>query len=92
MKELLNNAKTDQDINNVFHALNKQGNLPNIKNPQNLKTQLLSQITQLEKNLNDQTKAIQNDKHQELIKNSVKWNLGALVCGVAFIWIWRATN
>ncbi|MBO3458904.1 HpsJ family protein [Aetokthonos hydrillicola Thurmond2011] len=92
IKKLLNNAKTDQELNNIFHSFNSEQTLPKLANPQNVKTQIVAQIAQIEKNVNNQTKAIQNDKHQELIRNSVKWNLGALICAVAFIWIWRATN
>lgn len=92
MKELLNNGKTDQEINSIFRSLNNQSSLPNLKNPQETKSQLLVQIAQLENNVSKQTRAIQDVKHQELIKNSVKWNLGALVYAVAFIWIWQATK
>ncbi len=91
-KELLNKAKTNEELNQVFKSLNPQKNTPELKNPQEVKTQLLLQIGQLEKNVNNQVQATQGNTRKELIKNSVKWNLGALVCSFAFIWIWHATD
>lgn len=91
-KEVLNKAKTNEDIAQAFKSLNSPKNTPELKNPQEVKTQLLSQIGQLEKNINNQAQATQSHTHKELIKNSVKWNLGALVCSFAFIWIWQVTD
>jgi hypothetical protein len=92
VKELLSKAKTNQDINQIFKSLNPNTNIPELKNPQEVKSQLLSQIEQLENNVNNQAKAAQNNNRQKLIRNSIKWNLGALVCAVAFIWIWYSTD
>jgi hypothetical protein len=90
-KELLSKARTNEDINQIFKSLNPQKNTPELKNPQEVKTQLISQIGQLEKNVNNQAQATQSHTRKELIKNSIKWNLGALICSFAFIWIWQAT-
>jgi hypothetical protein len=92
VKEVLNKAKTNEDINQVFKSLNPQKNTPNLQDPQNVKNELLSQIGQLETKLNNQVQAAQNNAHTELIRNSVKWNLGGLICAFAFIWMWYATD
>jgi hypothetical protein len=92
VKELLNKAKTNEDINQIFKSLNPNTNIPDVKNPQQVRSQLLSQIEQLENNVNNQVKAAQNITRQKLIRNSIKWNLGALICAVAFIWIWYSTD
>ena len=63
-----------------------------LKNPQEVRSQILSQIELLEKNVNNQIQATQKNTRRKLIRNSVKWNLGALVCAVAFIWIWYSTK
>lgn len=91
-KELLNKANTNEDLNQIFKSLNPQNNTPELKNPQEVKALLLSQIGQLEKKVNNQVQATQSRTYKELIKNSIKWNLGALICSFAFIWIWHATD
>ena len=92
VKELLTNSKTNQDINQIFQSLNPNANIPELQNPQEVRSQLLSQIQQLENNVKNQTQAVQKNNRQKLIRNSVKRNLGALVCAVAFIWIWSSTD
>ncbi len=90
IQEILNQAKTDQDLEKVFHSLNHQGK-PDFKNPQDIKSQLLTQILQMEKNIHDQSEVAENKTRQELLRNSLKWNLGVLICGTAFILVWRTT-
>lgn len=92
IKKVLSKATTNQDINQIIKSLNPQENTLELKNPQDVKSQLLSQMGQLEKNTNNQTQLVQNNTHKELIINSIKWNLGALICSFAFIWIWRITH
>ncbi len=92
VKDLLSKAKTNQDINQIFKSLNPNTNIPEFKNPQEVRSKILSQIELLEKNVNNQIQATQKNTRQKLIRNSVKWNLGALVCAVAFIWIWYSTQ
>ncbi|MEH2417164.1 HpsJ-like protein, cyanoexosortase A-associated [Nostoc sp.] len=92
IKKVLNKATTNQDINQIIKSLNPQENTPEFKNPQEVKSQLLLEIGQLEKNTNNQSQVVQNNTHKELIRNSIKWNLGALICSFAFISIWRVTQ
>jgi hypothetical protein len=92
IKKVLSKATTNQDIIQIIKSLNPQENTLELKNPQDVKSQLLSQMGQLEKNTNNQTQLVQNNTHKELIINSIKWNLGALICSFAFIWIWRITH
>lgn len=92
IRQVLTKATTNQDINQIIKSLNPQENTPEFKNPQEVKTKLLSQIGQLEKNTNNQDQTVQNNTHKELIRNSLKWNLGALICSFAFISIWRFTG
>jgi hypothetical protein len=92
VKELLSKAKTNQDINQIFKSLNPNTNIPEFKNPQEVRSQILSQIESLEKNVHNQVQAMQKNTRHKLIRNSVKWNLSALVYAVAFIWIWYSTK
>ncbi|MEH2252600.1 hypothetical protein [Nostoc sp.] len=72
IKKVLSKATTNQDINQIIKSLNPQENTPELKNPQDVKSQLLLQIWQLEKNTNNQTQLVQNNTHKELIRNSLK--------------------
>jgi len=62
------------------------------KNPQELKQQLTSEIATAEKTIQAQSEDAQKVSQLTLLKNSVKWNLGALISGFLFICIWRMTR
>lgn len=92
IQQQLVKANTAQDINNVIVSFHLQGVSPNSDNPQQLKSQILSEINSDKKTLQSQIKLAGADKHLALIKNLVKWILGALVAGVLFIYIWKLTR
>lgn len=91
IKSQLNNA-TPQELNNLLSRLSSQGRAPNIGNSGELKNQLASEIAQAEKTLKAQSETSKKSTRLALLKNSIKWNLGALVSGVLFIHIWYATR
>lgn len=88
VKGQLNQAKNDQQIKQVVTSLTPKIRSEDIKNPQAFKDQFLNQISEGEQRIQVQANKVWTDQSQTLIKNSVKWNLGALVSGVLFIWIW----
>jgi hypothetical protein len=92
IKGKLNQAKTDKQLNQIFAALTRQGRSPQVKNPQAFKDQALDQISQTERNLQAQTDLARANQLKALGKQSLKWNLGALVSGVLFIWVWHLTR
>jgi len=83
------NQATPQQIDNF---LKSQGRSLAGKNPEELKTQVLSQVSQAKKQIKTQAEATQSLRGLTLIKSSVKWNLGALVAGSLFISIWKGTR
>lgn len=83
---------TDNDLESLFARANAQGKTPNIKNPQELKNRILTEVDKTEKSLKTQAEAARKDKNLALTKSSFKWNLGALIAGVWFIRIWHATR
>jgi hypothetical protein len=85
------NKGTDRDINILATRLN-QGRQVDVKNPQELKSRLLSEITKAKKAIQPQSTATLADKRFALLKNSIKWLLGSLVSGVLFIYIWANTT
>lgn len=88
----LNQASSQQDLNNLYAALNRQGRTPDIKNPEELKSRLLSDLATAQKTAQTQSQSARTSRRIGLIKNSVEWNLGAVICGVLFICIWKITD
>jgi hypothetical protein len=76
------------DIDNF---LKRQGRSVDGKNPEELKNQLLSELTQAKQQLKKQAELNKSSTTLVLLKNSVKWNLGALISAVLFIIIWKET-
>jgi hypothetical protein len=83
------NQATPQQIDNFIKS---QGRSLDGKNPEELKTQVLSKVSQAKKQIKTQAEATQSSRGLNLIKSSVKWNLGALVAGGLFISIWKGTG
>ena len=92
IKSQLNQADTDAEIKEIILNITGQGALPEIDNPQELKGQLLTQIARAEETMRLQSETVRANRRQALLKNSVKWNLGALVSGTLFIMIWHMTR
>ena len=83
------NQATQQQIDNFIKS---QGRSLDGKNPEELKSQILSQVTKAKEQIQTQAEATQSLRGLSLIKSSVKWNLGALVAGSLFICIWKGTR
>lgn len=88
----LNKATTAQDVNNLAAFVYGRGRTPDIKDPQQLKSQLSSEVTKAKAAVKAKSEATQANTRLSLIKSSVKWILGSLVSGVLFISISRATS
>lgn len=92
IKGRLAQATTNQEIIQLFTALDPQRRSPKLSNPQAFKQQALTQISKTEQNLQAQVNSVRSARTKALGKNSLKWNLGALVSGVLFIWVWYLTH
>ena len=92
VQDQLSKATTPEEINTALTRLYPQGRVPSTNNPQLLKTQLLTKVAEVQKSLKAQAEAKQADTRLILVKNAVKYNLGALVCGVVFLFIWSKTR
>ena len=91
-KEKVETAKSSEEIIKILNLPPLPKNAPKIPDFKQFKTQTLTNLNQLEKNIKQQSeKAIENLR-LNLLKNSVKWNLGALVAGILFFWIWKSTT
>jgi hypothetical protein len=92
IEKQLREATTDKDIESIVTRFKIQGLPSNIKNSQELKNKLLSEITAQENTIKSQLKVAGNNKRLALLKSFTKWCLGALVSGFAFIYVWRLTR
>lgn len=79
------------DLKNIAEELNRLGLPVDTTKTQELKSEILSRVDNRKKILPAQTEATRRNQRQVLLKNSVKWNFGALIASVLFFYIWRGT-
>ena len=91
IEEQLGKATTN-DLESLLARINAQGGSPDIKNSQELKSRLSTEISKSERTLKAQAEATRKTRRLALIKSSVKWCIGALIAGDLFIRIWQATR
>jgi hypothetical protein len=82
-------AATPQQIDNFLRS---QGRSADGKNPDEIKSQLLSEVSKAKTQIKNQAQTTQSTQKMNLLKSSVKWNLGALVSGALFFSIWKGTR
>jgi hypothetical protein len=83
---------TPQDIQNLVTQLNSLGLKVDSQKPEEVRSQILEKITTAKKDIEPQAQATRSNLRMALLKNSVKWNLGALISGALFFTIWRSTG
>lgn len=92
LKQQLQKATTDAEIQQLVGALAQQNQLPDIDDPQQLKESFLSRMDMVEQNIQAQAQVARSNQRKILLKDSVKWNLGALISGTLFLWVWYLTE
>ncbi|MEL7034369.1 MAG: HpsJ family protein [Cyanobacteria bacterium J06592_8] len=94
VQERLDQANTEAEMEDLLSRLSNQGRSPDIQSAQQLeevKSQLSNFVTRTEIQTKSQAEATRRNRRIVLFKNSVKWNLGALISGVLFITLWKAS-
>jgi len=91
VEDILNKATSPEQINNVLTALNNQKPVPQLKDPQGVRKQLLSNIETYQKNIRQQAESTRKSKQRRLLKAAIKMNLGSFVSAALFIYLWRIT-
>lgn len=91
LKTQLNQASS-QDLNGLLERLDTQGRGAAINGPQDLKQKLSAEIAQAETQLQNQSDAARRSSRLSLLKNGVKWGVGALISGALFIRIGQLTR
>jgi preprotein translocase subunit SecF len=92
LQNLLSQANTAEEITSILARLNPQRRPPAINNPQEVKSRLLSDIAQAQKTVRAQAQANQAQQRQALVRNALKWCIGAVVASVVFFSIWGKTR
>lgn len=90
-KQQISKANKAQ-LDAAFNVLKKRGAPADIRNPQDLKKKASQNIATLENQIGTQSEQAQANLRVNLLKNSTKWNLGALVSGVLFVLVWRSSR
>ncbi|MCM0594358.1 MAG: HpsJ family protein [Gloeotrichia echinulata IR180] len=88
LQQQLSQATPEQ----ITNFLKSQGRSVDSKSPQEVKNQVLSELSQAKDKIQTQAKDAQSTQNLNLLKNSVKWNLGALVSAALFFNIWKTTS
>ncbi len=83
---------TPQDIQNLASQLNNLGLQVDSQKPEEVRGQILEKVTAAKKGIEPQAQATRSNLRTALLKNSVKWNLGALISSALFFTIWRSTG
>jgi len=89
----LNKASSDGDVTTILLSLvppdRRAAQAPQIKDPQDVKNKLLTEISKSKQNIKTETDDARSKALKVLIKSAVKWNLGAILGGVLFVYLWR---
>ena len=92
LQGVLNKATTPAEIQSVLRRLNPQAGAVPTQNVEQLKTQLLARVADGQSKLQAQANTSRSNARNQLVKNTVKSVLGALVSATIFFVIWRQTN
>ncbi|WP_204154279.1 HpsJ family protein [Leptolyngbya sp. CCY15150] len=75
----------------ILAFLESQGAEVNLDNPDQVKDLLRDEINAGRASLTEDYNELRANQRLSLFKNSVQWNLGALLSGVLLVYIWRST-
>ncbi|MGK7901583.1 MAG: HpsJ family protein [Hormoscilla sp.] len=86
------NQLSEAQLQNLFDSLPRPESGPTIETPAEFREQVLNQIQSNQENLRTQGEVVRQNQKMNLVKSSVKLNVGALLSGVAFMVIWNLTR
>lgn len=83
---------TTQDLQTLAAELNRLGLPVDSQKTDELKSEILSRVATAKERLPEQAEGTKKNQRRVLLKNSIKWNIGALVSSILFFYIWRGTR
>ena len=91
-RQQLRSANSLEQIQNTLQLqARRRINIPKHIDADNLKVNLIDNITKQEKKMQSQAKEIRSKRAYNIIKNCIKWNLGSLISACIFLFIWKNT-
>lgn len=91
-KDELNTANSVAEIKVILQKqANQKVNIPQSVNTQKLKTDIFKSLEENQANLRNQVQSFRDQKRSNLLKNCLKWNLGAIIASILFFLIWKST-
>ena len=95
VKDLLGKASTPAEMQELISRLDAQGRAPTITDSEQvdeIRAQVSDVIKQAEESMSTQANEARSNRRLALFKNSVKWNLGALLAGALFVFLFTGTG
>jgi predicted PurR-regulated permease PerM len=89
--EKLAKEGNDQQVKNLAAALNRGQAVPDQNLPQ-VKERILTELPKAKQRLQQQSQATLDTNRKTLLKNAIKYAIGALISGILFIYIWRVNR
>jgi hypothetical protein len=91
-QEQLKTANSTEEIAQIIEKQSpKPINIPKSVNLQKLKTDIINSLQENQDNLRQQARSMSSKQQGILLKNCIKWNLGALISACLFFFIWKST-
>ena len=90
----LDSATTAEEVSSFVGSISG-GEVPVIESPQDIreaKAALKTALKEGEASLQREANSTLMARRRSLLKRSVKWNIGAIVCGALFFTIWKGTG
>ncbi len=83
---------SEQQIRELVSQLESQGITVEGSTPAELKTNLVERLSNVKQTVQNQSESALANRRTFLLKNSLKWNLGALISSVLLFIMWRSTR
>lgn len=90
-KEQLSKA-TDQDLAQLIDRLKQAGQKPPVQTPEEFRQQFNQTASEAENNLKKQSEVALLTQRKTLLKQSIKWNLAAVLTVFIYFFLWRSSS
>ncbi|WP_413167492.1 HpsJ family protein [Capilliphycus salinus ALCB114379] len=94
VQDQLKTVNNPAEMEDLLSRINPQAGTPEIESFQqfeDIKTRLSTVVANSDQQITTRAKEARSTQRQNLLKRSIKWNLGALITSALFITIWKGT-
>jgi hypothetical protein len=85
----LSSNLSDAELLQVYKKLVPPNTPLDIKSPRETKEKLLAELDASRTKIKGDLDAARSSNFKQLVKSSVKWNIGTVICAVLFLYLWR---